>query len=107
MRLNLLERPQPLIGLLLAASGWALSHQVGSNNAFDSCPTGGLVAVIASVVGLLITGAGGYYSLLGWRQGEGSGRSFLAAVGMLLAVIAAFAILLQVAAGLILPQCAA
>jgi hypothetical protein len=105
-RLNLLERPQPFLGILLAAGGWALSHQVGSNSAFDSCATGGLVTIAASLVGLLITGAGGFYSLLGWRTADGSGRGFLGALGVLLALIGAFAIVLQIAAGIILPQCA-
>lgn len=106
-RLNLIERPQPFFGMLLAAGGWALSHQVGSDNAFDSCATGGLVTVIASLVGLAISATGGFYALLSYRKAEGSGRSFMAALGMLLALIASFAIVLQICAGLILPQCAA
>jgi hypothetical protein len=105
-RLNLIERPQPFLGVLLAAAGWALSHQVGSYNAFDSCQTGSLVAVSASIVGLLITAAGGFYCLLAWQKREGTGRSIVAAFGGLLSLVCGFAIALQVAAGLILPQCA-
>ena len=104
-RLNLIERPQPFLGLLAAGAGWALSHQVGSYNAFDSCESGTLVALIASLAGLAITACGGLYCLMAWRKAEGSGRSAMAAVGMLLALICGFAIVLQIAAGLILPQC--
>ena len=106
-RLNLIERPQPFLGILAAGGGWALSHQVGNYVAFDSCPNGGLVTVVASTLGLLITAAGGFYCLLSWRKAEGSGRSAMAALGILLALTCAFPIVLQIAAGLILPQCAA
>lgn len=106
-RLNLIERPQPFLGLLLAGGGWALSHQVGSDSAFDGCATGDVVTVIASLLGLLITAAGGFYCLLSWRKDAAGGRGFVATIGMLLALIAAFAIVLQIAAGIILPPCAA
>jgi hypothetical protein len=106
-RLNLIERPQPFLGMLAAGGGWALSHQIGNYSAFDSCPNGGLVTVVASVIGLLITAGGGFYCLMAWRKAEGSGRSAVAAIGMLLALICGFAIVLQIAAGLILPPCAA
>ena len=106
-RLNLLERPQPLLGLLLAGGGWALSHQVGSDSAFDGCATGDTVTIVASLIGLLITAAGGFYCLLSWRKDAEGGRGFLATIGMLLAVLAGFAIVMQVCAGIILPPCAA
>ena len=107
-RFNLLARPQPLIGILLAAAGWTLSHQWGSNAVFDDCTTsGGGTVIVASLVGLLVTAAGGFYCLWAWRGGKGDGRSFLGIMGALLALLAGFAILLQIAAGLILPACAA
>jgi len=106
-RLNLIERPQPFLGVLLAGGGWALSHQVGNYSAFDGCATGGTVTVIASLIGLLITACGGLYSLLSWRRDAAGGRGFVAVIGMLLALMCAFAIVLQIAAGLILPPCAA
>jgi hypothetical protein len=106
-RLNLIERPQPFLGMLAAGGGWALSHQIGNYRAFDSCPNGGLVTVVVSVIGLLITAGGGFYCLMARRKAEGSGLSAVAAVGMLLALICGFAIVLQIAAGLILPPCAA
>ena len=106
-RFNLLARPQPVIGILLAASGWALSHQAGSDSVFDDCVGGGLLTVVVSLVGLLITAAGGFYCLMAWRGEQESGRSLLSVLGMLLAVIAGFAIVLQIVAGLIIPECVA
>jgi len=106
-RFNLLARPQPFIGIVLVAAGWALSHQWGSNSVFDDCAaSGGLVVVLASLLGLVIVAAGGLYCLPASRTGE-SGRRFLGILGALLALISTFAILLQIAAGLILPPCAA
>jgi len=106
MRFDLISRPQPFIGILLAASGWALSHQVGSDSVFDNCARGGAFVVVVSLIGLIITALGGLYSSLAWR-GPDKGRSFVGIVGALLALIAGFTIVLQIAAGLILPECAA
>jgi len=105
-RFNLLRRPQPFVGMLLAAAGWTLSHQAGSDGMFDDCGRGGGFVVAVSLLGLLITAVGGIYSLKAWRASE-EGRSFLGLLGALLALVAAFAILLQIAAGMILPPCAA
>lgn len=107
-RFDLIRRPQPFIGLLLVAGGWALSHQTGSDGLFDDCARrGGAWVVIWSVIGLIITGAGGIYALSAWRVPEDRGRSFLGLVSALLALVAGFAMILQLAAGLILPPCAA
>jgi uncharacterized membrane protein len=106
MRFDLLARPQPFIGILLAVSGWALSHQVGSDSVFDNCTRGGAFVVVVSLIGLVITALGGLYCFMAWR-GTDRGRSFLGILGALLALIAGFAIVLQIAAGLILPECAA
>jgi hypothetical protein len=107
-RFDLLARPQPAIGIFLAALGWALSHQWGSNAVINDCIAhGGGTVVLASITGLLITAAGGFYCFWAWRRGAADGRSFLAVLGMMLALIATFAIVLQIAAGLILPACAA
>lgn len=107
-RTNLIERPQPLIALLLVAGGWALSHQLGSDSVFDDCLSrGGPFVIFASVLGLVITAAGAVYGALGWRAPEESGRSFLAVIAMMLAPVAGFAMVMQLAAGLILPRCAA
>jgi hypothetical protein len=54
-----------------------------------------------------MSAAGGLYCLHSWRVSDRSGRSFLAVTGMLLALMTSFAMLLQLAAGMILPSCAA
>jgi hypothetical protein len=107
-RTDLIKRPQPFIALLLVAGGWAISHQLGSDSVFDDCLSrGGPFVVFASMLGLAITTAGGIYAAIGWRAPEESGRSFMAVLSMLLALIAGFAMVMQLAAGLILPRCAA
>jgi hypothetical protein len=107
-RFDLLRRPQPLVGIFLAIGGWALSHQIGSESVLDDCTTrGGGFVILVSILGLIMAAAGGIYCLHSWRPSERSGRSFLALTGMLLAVMTSFAILLQLAAGMILPSCAA
>jgi hypothetical protein len=106
-RSDLLRRPQPFIGIVLVAAGWALAHQLGSNSVFDDCASSGGVAVVfASLLGLLLVALGGLYCLPG-RDTAGSGRRFLGTLGALLALIAGFSVVLQIAAGLILPACAA
>jgi hypothetical protein len=107
-RFDLLRRPQPLIGIFLTIGGWALSHQIGSNSVFDDCTSrGGGFVIFVSILGLIMAAAGGLYCVHGWRVSERSGRSFLALTGMLLALMTSFAVLLQLAAGMILPSCAA
>ncbi len=106
MRFDPISRPQPFLGILLAASGWALSHQIASDAIFDDCARDGTLIVAVSLIGLLVTAAGGLYCLLSWRRAD-QGRGFVGIVGALLALVAAFAIVLQIAAGLILPACAA
>jgi hypothetical protein len=103
-----LDRLQPFVGILMVAGGWALSHQIGSNSVFDDCTArpGGFV-VLVSLLGLAMTIAGGLYALHAWAAPERKGRSFLGLLGALLALVAGFAVLLQLAAGLILPACAA
>ena len=107
-RFDLLKRPQPFIGLLLAGAGWALAHQVGSDSVFDDCTTrGGGFVVLVSLIGLAITVVGGVYGMRSWRRPEDSGRSFLGLIAGLLALLLGFALALQIAAGLVLPPCAA
>lgn len=107
-RFNLLRQPQPILGIFLVVAGWGLSHQIGSNSVFDDCTRrGGSFVVLVSLLGLAMAAAGGLYCLRSWRVAGGGGRSFLALTGMLLALVVGFAVLLQLAAGLILPSCAA
>ena len=106
-RSDLFARPQPVIGIVLVAAGWALAHQLGSDSVFDDCASsGGVTVVLASLLGLLVVALGGLYCLPGSDM-AGSGRRFLGILGALLALIAGFSIVLQIAAGLILPACAA
>ena len=104
-----LEHLAPWLGLLGAAVGWAVAHQLGSNMAFDDCRVGnGGFVLIVGLIGLLVAAAGGYFSWDVWRKEEETqGRRFMGLLGLLLALLTGFAILLQSISGLILPSCAA
>jgi hypothetical protein len=104
-----IEHLAPWLGLLGAAFGWGLTHQVGSDSAFDDCRTASAsFIVVLCLIGLLITGVGGLFSWDIWRRREETeGRRFLGMLGALLAALAAFAILLQAISALILPRCVA
>jgi len=105
-----IEHLAPWLGLVGAGVGWLVSQQVGSNAVFDDCRVGGGWFVVAvSLAGLAVAVAGGFYSLDVWRQREKEteGRRFLGLLGALLALLAAFAIILQGTAALILPRCVA
>jgi len=103
-----IEHLAPWLGILGAAVGWFLSHQFGSNAAFDDCRSGDAACVLlVGVVGLLLATGGGYFSWDVWRRDEDPPRRFIGLVGLLLALLAAFAIILQSVSGLILPDCLA
>lgn len=99
----------PWLGTVAAVLGWGLSHQIGSDSIFDDCSTGdGLFVLLVCAPALVLTILGGVFSFGVWSGGgEGDGRRFVGLVSGLLAALAAFAIILQIAAGLILPGCAA
>jgi hypothetical protein len=97
----------PWAGIAAAAAGWALAHQLGSDTVFDDCRVGGGFVVLVCLGGLIVAGLGGFLSWGVWRRDESEGRRFLGLVGLLLTALAAFAILLQAASGLILAPCAA
>lgn len=100
------RRHQPLLGLLLIATGWAASHQVGSEAVFDGCGNrgGGFVALV-SVLGLLAVASGGLLGLGARSQSQDNGRGTFGLVVALLALLAGFAVVLQIIAALLLPPC--
>ena len=107
---RILEHLAPWLGLAAAGFGWGLSHQVGSNAVFDDCrDAGNLFVLVTCLVGLLIIAAGGYFSFDVWRQRgeESEGRRFIGLIGTLLALLAAFAVVLQALSAFILPRCLA
>ena len=99
----------PWLGTIAAIVGWGVSHQLGSDSIFDDCSAGGgAFVLLVCAPALVLTVVGGVFSFGVWSGGgEGEGRRFIGLVSGLLAALAAFAILLQIAAGLILPGCAA
>ena len=102
-----LEHLAPWLGLVAAGLGWGLSHQLGSDSVFDDCRSHGNGFVLFTcLVGLLIIAGGGYFSFTVWQDREESeGRQFIGLLGGLLALLAAFAVVLQALSATILPRC--
>jgi hypothetical protein len=99
---------QPWLGMVMAAAGWAGSHQVASASIFDDCRAASpLFVLLTGLIGLALAIAGGLFSLIARRrQGESAGRHFIALTGILFAALASFAIVLQSVSALIIPPCA-
>lgn len=98
----------PWSGLLGGFLGWALTHQLGSNLAFDHCPAmqPGVIILIA-LLGLILAIGGGLLSLRHWRRGGAGGgsRHFVSATGMMAASLFSIAILWQTIGSLTIPRC--
>ena len=102
-----MTRRAPWLGLMLAAFAWGLDHQLGSDAIFDDCRRGSATFVLlVGLACLALDLAAGLFALAVWRGAEGSkGRLFLGLLGVLLAGLAGFAILLQSLSALIIPPC--
>jgi len=96
----------PWAGLIGAALGWALDHQLGGDGIFFECQRGWVWTTIVGALCLLLTLASGFASFRLWRSGEETaGRRFVALLGMLFALLLAIAIILPTIAGFIMPSC--
>ena len=104
-----MTRRLPWLGLLLAASAWAVSHQVASDSIFDACNRGqGAFVLLVCLLALAVDVGGGIFSLAVWRGANGhKGTLFLGMLGLLLALLCGYAIVLQTFSVLIIPPCAA
>jgi hypothetical protein len=105
-RANALMELWPWAGLIGAALGWALDHQVGGDGIFFQCDRGAAWTTIVGVLCLLLTAASGFASFRLWRgDRETPARRFIALLGVLFAVLLAIAIALPTIAAIILPAC--
>jgi len=105
-RANAFMQLWPWAGLIGAALGWALDHQVGGDGIFFQCGRGMLWTTIVGVLCLLLTLASGFASFRLWRSGEETAaRRFVALLGVLFALLLAVAIILPTIAGFIMPEC--
>ena len=98
----------PWAGLILAGTGWALEHQTGSNLSFSDCRSNGpLFTGLLGLAVLVVAIVGAWLSWSVWRERRdlGEGRSFVALVCFMAALLLAIAIVLQTAAAFILPDC--
>ena len=107
-RANALMELWPWAGLIGAALGWILDHQVAGDGTFYNCGNGPVLTTIVGLVCLLLTLASGFASFRLWRSGgETPARRFIALLGMLFALLLAIAIVLPTIAGFIMPDCLA
>ena len=102
------ERMLPWSGLIAVLVGWALTHQIGSNSAFDKCAaTSPLPMALLGLAGLAILLTGGLLSHRVWRRGEAEtpARRFLGLLGTGLCTLFAVALVFQTLSSFIIPQC--
>ena len=101
----------PWAGLFVGAVAWFTHHQAGSNFTYWDCrASGGWLTVGLGLVALLVTAGAGFVS---WRacetppdsQDGSNTRNFGGWVSAGSAALFAFAILLQMLTGLIVPGC--
>ena len=96
----------PWAGMIGAAAGWILAHQIGSDGTFYECDNGTTITVVVGILSLILTAVSGFASFRLWRRGgETEARRFIALVGWLFAILLGLAILLPTIAGLIIPEC--
>jgi hypothetical protein len=98
---------QPWSGFVGGGLGWLAAHQLGGDNAFNSCETmSPLIQLLIGLAGASLAIGGGLWSRPLWSGDEArSGRHFVALVGTLAAAVFLLAIILQTSAALIIPQC--
>jgi hypothetical protein len=105
---HLKEQLLPWSGFIAVLLGWALTHQIGSNAAFDKCAaTQPLPMALLGVAGLAILLAGGLISHRVWKRGdaETKARRFLGLVGSGMCALFATALVFQTISSFIIPQC--
>jgi drug/metabolite transporter (DMT)-like permease len=98
----------PWAGQIGAGVGWALTHQLGSNLAFDRCQVmSPLTAVLILLLGVGLAGGGAFLAHIVWRRDEAESepRRFLALVGMGMAALFSAALLWQTLSSFIIPRC--
>ncbi|HEU4960187.1 MAG TPA: hypothetical protein VFT56_07240 [Sphingomonas sp.] len=98
----------PWSGVIGGAAGWFVSQQAGSNMVFAHCENGQWWGVaLIGLLGIALAVGGGVLSYRCWRTGEreASGHRFVGLLGLLIAALLAFPILMQTIAGLLVPGC--
>jgi len=98
----------PWSGVVGGAAGWFVSQQAGANMVFARCENGQWWGVaLIGLLGIALAVGGGFLSYRSWRgaQEEASGHGFVGLVGVLIAALLAFPILMQTIAGLLVPGC--
>ena len=98
---------QPWAGVMSGAAGWYVSQQAGAEMVFSQCAAGRWWSVgLIGLFGLGVIAIGGLLSWQAWREERGgSGRRLIALLGMMVAAVMAFPVLMQTVAGLVVPGC--
>jgi len=101
------DRFMPWAGLALGTVGYFLSHQIGSDAAFQDCRVGSPWIVLLGT--LLALGVIGLGSLGSWRvyasSSETPARRLVAVIGLLACLLYTIGVLLPLIAALIIPRC--
>jgi hypothetical protein len=104
----------PWSGLVGGVLGWGLQHQLGTYIATIQCITAAHAVIAIGCIGALLASAGGLVSLQRWKRSPidvhrvgWSTQRFIAALSATAAILFLGTIVLQTAASLVIPACAA
>lgn len=101
-----LESLRPWAGLVVGLLAFAFVHQFGSDGTFNDCrAVGGLPSLAISLLGLIVCVLAGIASWSALGGHEENARRVVAIISAGSAALFAFAILLAIIAGIILPPC--
>lgn len=100
------DRLLPWAGLLLGASGWAVSSQWGAARVSDAClQAWSWQTAILGIAGLALAAVGAWFSWIADRDSTMPTARFIARLSIAAAAVFALAILLHTAASLMIPRC--
>jgi hypothetical protein len=98
----------PWAGVVGGAAGWFVSQQAGSTMVFAQCDNGhGWSVMLVGLLGIVLAVGGGLLSYRSWRveREAASGHHFVGLLGILVAAVLAFPIVMQTVAGFLVPGC--
>ncbi|WP_189338460.1 hypothetical protein [Sphingobium sp. SCG-1] len=105
---TLMRQIMPWSGVIGAGAGWYVSQQAAANLVFADCGSGQWWSVtLIGLLGLALVIGGGLLSYRSWRrETQGSDtQCFIGLLGLMVAGVLGFPVLMQTIAGFMVPGC--